>query len=92
MSSVLRRTIFMDGSNDQIRFFDFASVQTTLGPMVEPLSLSRISNNPDDPQDELSKISDIECIDLLREKDVKLGAGEVLHGGVQGPRELDYNP
>lgn len=93
MSSVLRRVLYMDGSKNSVRFYDFALVQTTLGAMVEPVTWNRLSPTlQHDPLDDLTRIDALEGIDLLREMNTKLGAGEVIHGGCQGPRRFDYNP
>ena len=92
MSSVLRRTIYFDSSHDEVRFFDFALVQTTLGTMVEPVSASKLSTYGAqfDPTNELTKIDAMESMNILREDWTKLGAGVVIHGGCQGPRRFDY--
>ena len=62
MSSVLRRTIYFDSSHDEVRFFDFALVQTTLGTMVEPVSASKLPTYGAqfDPTNELTKIDAME--------------------------------
>lgn len=92
--SILKRQIFIDGSNGQIRFFDWALVTTTLGAMMEPRNWNQIPTKGTsyDPQDELAQIDDIGSIDILRQKETFLGAGSVIHGGNQYPQSFHYNP
>ena len=95
MSSVLRRTIFVDRQNVQVRFHDWALVGTTLGPMIEPLNWNRVPTKGThyNPQDELAKINMIENMDILREMHSKqvMGTTGVLHSGPQLPQDFHYN-
>lgn len=92
MSSILRRVCFFDGSNNEIRMFDWNSVVTTLGQMVEPRNLIgvRQSGQDYDHKDECAKIDEFRSVEW-KKKWTFLGAGEVLHGGNQRPQNEDYN-
>jgi hypothetical protein len=89
--SILKRQIFIDGSNRQVRFYDWAIVTTTLGSMVEPrnLSLHPVAGREYNPLDMMARIDEIGSIDILRFKDCFFGAG--LHGGNQMPQSFHYN-
>jgi hypothetical protein len=61
---ILRRTLIMGSEKDQIRFWDWNRVSTTLGQMFEPRPyLNRPAFAQFDPADELAKIDEIEYRD-----------------------------
>lgn len=91
--SILKRQIFIDGSNRQIRFFDWALVTTTLGAMMEPRNWNMVPTKGTefDPLDIMARIDEIGSVDILRQKETFMGAGTVLHGGNQLPQSFHYN-
>jgi len=91
--SILKRQIFLDGANRQVRFFDWALVTTTLGAMMEPRNWNQVPSGGKeyDPEDELSRIDEVGSVDILRQMFSFMGAGEVIHGGNQYPQAFDYD-
>ena len=84
--SILNRTAYYDDTDGVVRFWDWASVDTTLGGMVEPfVANSRAGRDGDivfDPEDVISKITSIERRSIDKEQLVLSGGGH-LHGGYQ---------
>ncbi len=95
MASIMTRTVYIDNREDQVRFFDWCVVGTSLGTMIEPRQMMGFIKGAKagfanyDPLDECSKITRIESVDR-RNKFAFLGAGLVLHGGEQVPQSYVY--
>lgn len=91
MTSILKRTVFIEENGGALTFQDWALCTTTLGTMVEPfMPNTRKSNDVGmidfDPTDEISRIDQIQRInsDLLPK--LLSGGDDVLHGGTHMPR------
>ena len=85
-----KRTIYIDTRNNQVRFSDWARVETKLGSMIEPWSLNRIDyKGLFDPDNACARIDEIQTTDI-RKKFTFFGAGVVLHGGQQQPQDESY--
>jgi len=91
--SILRRTIFIEKDNSRPlegtyhRICDFALVSTTLGTMMEPFRpFAKNANGTNianyDPTDEMSRIDDIQFINLDKHMTLLSGGGESIHGGL----------
>ena len=87
--SILNRTVFYDFTNGQVRFWDWASVTTTLGSMAEPFlpndrhGFAQFRNF--DPADEIAVINEVRAcpVDIQQQT---LSGGYHLHGGPLVPR------
>lgn len=93
MAVIHKRTVYYEKKPGGVfRFSDFASVVTNLGQMIElrqPFSRRAIGGDLGDfdPADEMSRIDEMQNIDMLKEKQI-LSGGEYppLHGGYLMPR------
>lgn len=90
--SINNRTIYFDNTTSVVRFWDWASVDTTLGYMAEPFMIdSRHSNDTPtidfDPADEIAKITDIRARPVDESLLVLSGGQYQLHGGYQIARD-----
>ena len=91
MSSILRRTCYFDPSNNEIRWFPWNTVVTTLGAMYEPKNMSNFSSSGTlDNKDECAKIDELRVAERSK-KWTFLGGGQVLHGGDCQPENYDFN-
>ncbi len=84
--SILNRTVYYDTSRGISMFWDWATVTTTLGAMVEPFIVGQkfASNLPTvdfDPDDEIARIDIIRSMPLHKEQLVLSGGNGHLHGG-----------
>ncbi len=84
--SILNRTVYHDDSRGISMFWDWATVTTTLGAMVEPFIAGQkfASNLPTvdfDPEDEISRIDSIRSMSLDKEQLILSGGNGHLHGG-----------
>jgi hypothetical protein len=89
--SILNRTVYYDNSRGRAMFWDWASVTTTLGEMVEPFIAGAkfATNRPTvdfDPEDEIARIDIIRAMPLHKEQIVLSGGDGHLNGGVLVPR------
>lgn len=89
--SIKRRTVYYDYTDDIVRFWDWATVETTIGHMVEPFHPGNrhATNTPFiefDPTDEIARIDSIERHPIDKHM-LLLSSGDQVHGGVQLPRD-----
>lgn len=92
--SILRRTLIMGNEKDQIRFWDWNRVSTTLGQMYEPRPyLNRPAFAAFDPADIMAKIDEVEYRDrrVPYFYDMEMAPGTRLHGGELIPQSYAYS-
>lgn len=90
--SINNRTVFYDNTGGIVRFWDWASVDTTLGAMAEPFMVNarRSNDTPTiefDPADEIAKITEIRSAPIDISMLVLSRGQDSLHGGYQIPRD-----
>lgn len=66
--SITQRTLYYDSRGNQIRFYDWATVVTTLGNMAEPRSIINIrqSNGILNQKDQLAKVTQMQNVESNR--------------------------
>ena len=89
--SIKKRTVYADNTNGIIRFWDWASVTTTVGACIEPFTPGAIHSiqTPTiqfDAEDEIARIDDIQ-IRSIDQQQLVLGGGQHLQGGILHPRD-----
>jgi len=96
MAGILRRTMFMDLRNNQVRFMDWNQVDTGLGTMYEPRQHNTVrmgrkeGYDSFDPLDQLARVDELLAADGAAEWNYLTGKGMVLHGGPQVPKSCAY--
>jgi len=90
--SITNRTVYFDVTNGVARFWDWATVTTTIGSMSEPFIVNaRTSTGTPkiefDPTDEISRIDNITGRDIDKSLLVLSGGDYQLTGGYLIPRD-----
>lgn len=90
--SITNRTVYYDVTDGIKRFWDWASVTTTIGSMVEPFVVNaRVSKETPiiefDPTDEIARIDEIKGRTIDKSLLVLSGGDYQLHGGYMMPRD-----
>lgn len=89
--SIHRRTVFFDPTGGVARFWDWAQVSTSIGPMAEPFVVGarhapQTSFETYDPADEINRVDDIRAMSVDKSMLILSGGDHHLHGGYQIPR------
>ena len=84
--SILNRTVYYDTSRGISMFWDWATVTTTIGAMVEPFIVGEkfafdVATVDFDPEDEIARMDIIRAMPLDKEQLVLSGGDGHLHGG-----------
>jgi len=85
--SIQSRTVYHDDSRGISMFWDWATVTTTLGAMVEPFIVGEkfafdVATVDFDPEDEIARMDIIRSMPLDKEQLILSGGTGHLHGGV----------
>lgn len=89
--SIQKRTVLYEKTKSGVyRFSDWALSTTPLGVCAEPFSVNLKKSpggiNNFDATDEMSRVDEMQNIDLDREKFILSGGEHALHGGALMPR------
>lgn len=84
MTTIHRRTAFVDTTGEVVRFLPWNMVVTNLGTMFEPAAFTNVRPGgvQVDPMEECAKIDKLESAQIDHEWTYLTGAGNpVVHGG-----------